>query len=208
MREWLKVVLGVLALTIGASAPTLILEALRPGSLVALNVPSPRAGNTQQQHQPDAAKEHQHAQSTQQPSENAPPTQQAQDNHSVAPKTEDEREWYTRPDWWVAGFTAALFIATTGLWIFTALLWLSTRRAVSEGQKAISAAQASADAANAQAGAAVEANKINREVLIAIDRPWIAVRMEIPEGEPVTFGAEAIEAKRLTENELSDFSQL
>jgi hypothetical protein len=53
--------------------------------------------------------------------------------------------------------------------------------------KAAVAAQAGADAGNAHAIAAGEANKINREALIAIDRPWIALDFKIPEDELLTF---------------------
>jgi len=55
--------------------------------------------------------------------------------------------WYADPDWWVAGFTAALFVATTGLWAFTGMLWWSTRRAVIEGQRGVQAATLQAQAA-------------------------------------------------------------
>jgi len=47
--------------------------------------------------------------------------------------------WQKEPEWWVAIWTFALFVSTTGLWFFTALLWKATRRAVMEGQEAISA---------------------------------------------------------------------
>src|SRR5271167_2344281 len=147
MKQWLVVVLGVMALSVGASAPTLIVEAIRPGSIAPLNPPSPRGGNTQQEHQPDAADEHQHAQPTQQPSENAPPTQHAQDNHPVAPKPEGEGHWYATPDWWVAGFTGGLVLVTGGLWIFTWLLWASTRQAVRDEKAALKVAQSNAKAA-------------------------------------------------------------
>ena len=48
--------------------------------------------------------------------------------HTVADQPENKDKWYARPDWWIATFTAALFLATTGLWIFTAFMWLATRR--------------------------------------------------------------------------------
>jgi hypothetical protein len=40
MRGWIKVPLCVLALTVGAGAPTLIVETIRPGSIPPLNPPS------------------------------------------------------------------------------------------------------------------------------------------------------------------------
>jgi hypothetical protein len=196
MRECIKIMLGVLALTIGASAPTLILEALRPGSLVALNPPSPGGRNTQHQSEAQSSKHHGDAQGAYDGSTNAPIIAQAQppDQHAVAANPKEEGEWYAKPDWWVAGFTAALFIATTGLWIFTALLWLSTRRAVLEGAQAIKAAQCTAAAANTHARAAQEANRINREALVATNRPWIRIDMDVVKGEPVIITSEHIEA--------------
>ena len=34
------------------------------------------------------------------------------------------------PDWWVAGFTGLLSVATCGLWIVTGFMWWETRKAV------------------------------------------------------------------------------
>ena len=69
--------------------------------------------------------------------------------------------WYTKPDWWVAGFTGALVVATVGLWIFTALLWRVTSkstdlaaRAASDAERSIEAALESARATSAAAQAA------------------------------------------------------
>jgi hypothetical protein len=71
---------------------------------------------------------------------------QTESQDSVGDKTRAESQWYASPDWWTAGFTGALFIATTGLWIFTALLWRTTRQAVIDGEQAIKAAAETAKA--------------------------------------------------------------
>ncbi|HTZ21360.1 MAG TPA: hypothetical protein VMC06_10810 [Opitutaceae bacterium] len=55
---------------------------------------------------------------------------QTQNQNYIAPQSEEQRHWYANPDWWVAGFTAALFIATAGLWFFTGLLWRATNALV------------------------------------------------------------------------------
>ena len=141
--ELVKVLAGCLALMIGASTPTLIVTAaLQPCGIALLNPPTPRSGVAERQHQSAATDEHQNAQSTQQTSDNALSTQNAHDEHPISPKSENEGGWYTNPDWWVAGFTGALFVATTGLWIITGFLWASARQAIIDGEKAASAFEA------------------------------------------------------------------
>jgi hypothetical protein len=50
----------------------------------------------------------------------------------IAPELESETPWYMSPHWWIARFTAALFVSTTGLWAFTWLLWSTTKRGMGE----------------------------------------------------------------------------
>jgi hypothetical protein len=118
-----------------------------------------------------------------------------------APKTEaetaeatTEKERKASSDRWTIILAGALVFAT-GVQ-FIALLWQGWQlhrsvgvaaQAADEARDAIKAAQASADAANAHASAAEEANRINRGVLTAIDRPWIALGLRIPENELLTF---------------------
>jgi hypothetical protein len=85
------------------------------------------------------------------------------------------------PDWWVAGFTGALFIATAGLWIVTGFMWWTTRRAVSKGQQAIAAAEASADAAMLQARASQRQADIAERSLTMVDRPWVDASISLSE---------------------------
>jgi hypothetical protein len=106
---------------------------------------------------------------------------------------------YTRD---LASFTKWLVYATTGLIVIGLLQGFFLQksvhvadRAATEARDAIAAAQAGADAANAHARAAAEANRINREALIATDRPWMAVKLSIPEGGPIVFGGDEIEVK-------------
>jgi hypothetical protein len=87
----------------------------------------------------------------------------------------DRPEWYAKPDWWIAGFTAALFVATTGLWVFTAMLWHTTRRAVTGGEEAIKAAVASAKAASEQAVYTERAVKISEETAMRQLRAYVGV---------------------------------
>jgi hypothetical protein len=154
MKQWVVVVLGVMALSVGASAPTLIVEAIRPGSIAPLSPPTPRSGETERQHQPNAADEHQDTQ----PAQTGPTygvliqIQQPPNQNPVAAKPEEKSHWNT-PEGWTAGFTGALFVATTGLWFFTGFLWWTTRRAVIDGEKALKVAQSNAKAARDSADA-------------------------------------------------------
>jgi hypothetical protein len=150
MREWSKVVLGVAALVVGASAPSLILEATRPGTLAALSG-SPR------QQTASAKSQDQSQGNTQHPQTNPPAIN---DEHSpqgqsaiIRQATREKQPWYKQPDWWVAIFTAFLFVATALLWVFTALLWRSTRQAVRDEAIALKIAQSNAKAARDSADA-------------------------------------------------------
>jgi hypothetical protein len=172
MRECFKIILGVLALAIGASAPTLIVEVLRPGSLVALNPPTPSSRNAQGEPEAHPAEHHDRGQDAQRNSPDTPTPfdyQQATNQNAVAAQPQSQGEGKASAEWWIAFWTFALFLATTGLWFFTALLWWATRKALIEGQEAINAAKSSAKAA-------IEANKINQRLLVYTNRPKIRVR--------------------------------
>jgi hypothetical protein len=108
---------------------TLLLAVAQPS-----RPPSPGDRQTQGQHQAAAAQEHSGAQAAQSNPQHPAPLCQKQpvDQCPVAPKPQPEGGWYASPDWWVAGFTGALFIATLGLWIFTGLMWWATRLAVAD----------------------------------------------------------------------------
>jgi hypothetical protein len=122
------------------------------------NSPPPCGGNAQGEHEPPSKEHHEDTQDAQRKTNSTPlaiQIQQAPSQDSVTAETKQEGQWYTRPDWWVAGFTGALFFATVGLWVFTALMWRATKRAVDEGKTAIAAAQRSAQAAEVMAEAAI-----------------------------------------------------
>jgi hypothetical protein len=149
MRECAKVILGILALTVGASAPALIGEALRTREIV-LNQPTPRSGDARHDREDATAEHHGNSEEAQENTSNSPApfdAQQSPNQYAVTAQPQHQGNGHSSAEWWVAFWTFALFMATTGLWTFTALLWWTTRRAVAEGQQAISAAQASADAA-------------------------------------------------------------
>ena len=50
----------------------------------------------------------------------------------LVPTAHEGLPWYALPDWWVAGATIMLAIATGGLWIVTWRLWNSTKILVSD----------------------------------------------------------------------------
>ena len=131
-----------------------------------LQPPTPSSGESQSEHQPSPTEHRENGGPDQRGTPEAPiffQIQQSPDQKTVAANPKDEGNWYARPDWWVAGFTGALFFATTGLWIFTALLWIATRRAVSEGADAIKAAEATAKAGAEHASHAERAIKVSEE---------------------------------------------
>jgi hypothetical protein len=161
MPEWAKVLAGCLALMLGASGPPIILEASRPGTLWQLDQPT---DNHTIAAQPSIA------------SDDA-----GYDHRPTSPNSEEASDWYTKPDWWIAGFTAALFFATTGLWVFTWLLWQSTRRAVIDGEKALNVAQSNAKAARDSADA-----------LPALERAYIFIDIEPEFVDTICFSFEVL----------------
>ena len=72
-----------------------------------------------------------------------------------AGKADGDGPWYYKSDWWIAGSTFALFLATSGLWFYTARLWRTTARAVEDGRRGIEAAIDAARAADLHARTAV-----------------------------------------------------
>lgn len=102
--------------------------------------PSPSGGDTQGYRQSDSGKEHGDSQSlpkTVVASLVGPVRTQAETQHPIASKPEYESHWYTSPDWWIAGLTLGLFIATAGLWLFTYKLWKTTARAVTDSAEGL-----------------------------------------------------------------------
>lgn len=64
-------------------------------------------------------------------------------------------------------------------------MWCQTKRAVADGEKTISAAEKSAQAALDSCAAMIEANGINREAMIADQRPWVSVT--VTQVAPITW---------------------
>ena len=142
-----------------------------------LNPPSPGMGESQQNHQPSAAKEHQQGDGASTPPHNLSsvvPNNQSPNQNAVASKPKDQSGWYADPNWWVAGFTGALVVVTGGLWLFTALLWRETRNAVQDAKGTGKIAVDAANAANAhvkesaRAAAAMEAVSVGTAESIRI----------------------------------------
>lgn len=94
--------------------------------------PAPSGGDAEANHQADAGQSQDAAQGLKAEPKTAPPLLDvdAENEDGVAPDGKGEGHWYANADWWVAGFTGALFGATLGLWIFTWLLWGATKKAV------------------------------------------------------------------------------
>ncbi|WP_264713048.1 hypothetical protein [Limobrevibacterium gyesilva] len=124
---------------------------------VVLDPPIPSSRDAQSKHQDAAADHHYDPQDTQRGTRATPivvEIHQPEHQRPIATQTEKEGEWYASPDWWVAGFTGALFFATVGLWVFTGMLWNTTKKAVRDGELAVAAATTAAKAAVKQADVA------------------------------------------------------
>jgi hypothetical protein len=106
--------------------------------------PSPSGGNAQTVHKANTAQEGQNS-GTDQPGTKATPLviqiDQSKGHEAIATEAKEEGHWYALPDWWVAGFTGALFMVTVGLWVATFLLWRSTNKAVVDASKGLRIAQ-------------------------------------------------------------------
>jgi hypothetical protein len=110
--------------------------------------PSPSRGVSQQDHQNHGAHEHPASGSADKKTQASIFTiqfTQSDNKHSVAADTKQEGKWYASPDWWVAGFTGALFFATLGLWIFTALMWWAAKEAGADTKASLVVANKNAD---------------------------------------------------------------
>lgn len=91
--------------------------------------PPPSSGDAQGKHEADPAQEHGNRQTNERGTPEAPFVihTQPQKQNRIATKPKHEGGWYASPDWWIAGFTGALFVVTAGLWLFTGLMWRTTR---------------------------------------------------------------------------------
>jgi hypothetical protein len=127
IREWVKVLIGSLALLIGASFPTLTVEYLKSqretrASRVQSNLQQPRSGE--------------------------PSTQQVPLEPTPQEKKEEEK---ARQDRRLADYTEALFFATLFLGFVTGGLAIVAFWQMRDARRAISAAEASAKASEQQA---------------------------------------------------------
>jgi hypothetical protein len=102
-----------------------------------LQQPSPSGGDTQTERQETPAPKTRDLYAKDRGTESAPlfvQIAQPEGHEAIATKSQEAGHWYESPDWWVAGFTGALFAATTGLWFATWLLWRATKGLVQEEQ--------------------------------------------------------------------------
>jgi hypothetical protein len=103
MKQWIVVVLGVTALCVGASAPTLIIEAIRPGSIAAPDRPSPGDGIG---HEPNSAGDRGSQYANHRPSQNQDdPSNDANGGENKSPT-----------DWWFNG--GLILVGLLQLWVF------------------------------------------------------------------------------------------
>ena len=185
MAEWFKVLVAVLvAAVLAIDVGTRATEHFNQ-----LNPPTPRSGEGQQHHERTAPKEHQEGQGADNATQHgpSPPVRQDAPPHhdGIGTQPDGEGQWYTRPDWWVAGFTGLLALLTGALWLATWGMWRTTARAVADGEKAIKTAvdhvAESARAANEMAKVAdaaqksAEAADLSAKALLSLEGPSVFV---------------------------------
>lgn len=85
---------------------------------LASSSPAPSDEDTHAQHQSSSTDKHSDAIDQKQLSNDRPSSvnqKSALNQNYDSTKPNEEGIWYADPDWWVAGFTGALFVATVGL---------------------------------------------------------------------------------------------
>jgi hypothetical protein len=117
---------------------------------------------------PNATIQEQHATAKEQPAQ-----------HSAAEEKEKADEALARYTFWLTLFTGVLAIATVGLGVATAGLYLTGEKQIKvtrrSNQRQLRKMQASIATAE-------DANKLNREVFAASQRPWLDVRVLLASG--------------------------
>lgn len=174
--RWAAVLAVFVALTCSAPA------------VAASQPPSPSSGNAQREHKPATTNRRQGGQDhigAPPPSSPIVQIQRTKNENSIAAEPHDESHWYANPDWWIAGFTGALFLATTGLWVFTGLMWQSTVRALKDEEAAVAVALNHVKESGRAASAMEEANKLNREIFVSSERAWLFPNVSI--ASPLTY---------------------
>ncbi len=129
--------------------------------------PSASGGNTQGEHQPSTDQDRSEG-PTAQNMRKPPPTfigGRTTDKPKIAAQPQEQREWYADPNWWVAGFTGALFLATSGLWGVTGLMWCATRRVLIDNRRVLKVSLRHAQAAE-------DAVKATQDI-VNTERAWI-----------------------------------
>jgi hypothetical protein len=105
MWQWVKVVLGVAALSVGASAPTLIVEALRPGSIAALNPSAPGIRETGKKADTETSR-----------SDDYPPQVHPSHNEGGSANHQNRSEQQPSSDWWLNG--GLILVGLLQLYVF------------------------------------------------------------------------------------------
>ena len=111
------------------------------------------------------------------------------DEHAAAEQSLTDATW--KLAWFTLALTAVA-LAQAGLFVSQLRL---IKRSLSDAEIAARASEAGAKAAQTSADASRKTADVLERTLIATDRPWIAVRMAIPDGEPVIFGIDQIEVR-------------
>jgi hypothetical protein len=111
---------------------------------------------------------------------------EAHKSNDIQEKTshkEENRKDYFSSEWWLVYLTGSLALITGALAFYTARLYRATvnlgRDAESSSHRQAGEMKQYLNIAKQSADASIESNKISREVLIAEQRPWISVDIEL-----------------------------
>jgi hypothetical protein len=99
----------------------------------------------------------------------------AKEHRDISAQPENEGEWYTRPDWWIAICTGLLVAATAGLWTATWLLYRKTSEAVADGEKALKSASEALAAANRHADESAALVQVTKDTAMRQLRAYVAI---------------------------------
>lgn len=185
MREGVKVALGVLALTIGASAPTLILESIFFRSIYQAEQPRDRniKGSDHEQNRPYSKNQ------TSAPSPPGAETTSAQvtQGHTAAGASQSEHNNPNPEPSWVAiaqGLSAiAGLIVAAVIAVINFGQWSVYRRQARIMMRQLAIARTSANAAKRSADAAKESADFTQKLIVASQRAWLTVEVSLVKGQ-------------------------
>jgi hypothetical protein len=185
VREGVKVVLGVLALIIGASAPTLILESVFFRSIYQAEHPRDRniKGSGQEPNRPYSQNQ---ASAPSPPGADATSAQITEGHAATGTSQSEQNNSNSEPSWVaiaqglsaIAGLIVAAVIAVINFG-----QWSVYRRQARIMMRQLAIARTSANAAKRSADAAKESADFTQKLIVASQRAWLTVEASLVKGQ-------------------------